>query len=176
MELSEADIEILDRFYRNELPEDDFATLKARMKDGDFADAVTSYLKTLSVIAEAGRFDLQQQLSVIQKHVEKSGYEKYKPSKGGGFGGSGAVILIMAVIIVITVVMFYTGRLNMETLDEVIPDSEKLDTVYHYNIYTDTIIVESSDSIQSINRSSISDTIYIRTPVRVRENDSIDSK
>jgi hypothetical protein len=175
MELTEYDIEVLDRFYRNELPEHELFILQSRMKDEQFADAVRSYLQTLSVIEQAGRFDLQQQLKSVQRQVQKTGYDKYKPPKGKNFGGAGIIISIAFVIICMIAFMFYTRRLNTETLKEVLPATEAVDTIYHYNVHTDTIIVDKPDSFQHI-KPVVSDTIYIRTPIPVHQNDSVDHR
>ena len=169
MELSQEYIEILDRYFRNELTDEELARLQTEMKNPEFSESVNFYLETLKVIEAAGRNELRLQLLNIQKEVEGTdGYDDYKPSSTGkGPGGGGYIISIIVVIVAVTAYLFYSGKFSTEKLNNIIPDSEKADTVYHYIIQRDTFVVNKNDTekIKNLHRIE-SDTVFIRNRVK----------
>ena len=50
MEPDQTDIELLDRYFRNELTSEELAVLQSKMKDVDFASAAKSHFEALSII------------------------------------------------------------------------------------------------------------------------------
>jgi hypothetical protein len=166
MELTPENIEILDRYFRNELSAEELSRLQSDMKDAEFADAARSYLETIKVVEAAGRKELRLQFSSIKDEIEKSdGFDGYKPSsQGKGPGGGGLIISILVVIVAVTAYLFYSGKFNSEKLQNVISDPEKVDTVYHYIIQRDTFIVNKTDTekIEKLKRKE-RDTVFIRS-------------
>ena len=71
MEPDQTDIELLDRYFRNELTSEELAVLQSKMKDVDFASAAKSHFEALSIIQSAGRIELMSSLTTIQKNVEQ---------------------------------------------------------------------------------------------------------
>lgn len=67
MEPDQTDIELLDRYFRNELTSEELAVLQSKMKDVDFASAAKSHFEALSIIQSAGRIELMSSLTTIQK-------------------------------------------------------------------------------------------------------------
>ncbi len=165
MELKEEDIDILDRFYRNELTEKEKVSLQSRMKEKDFADVAISYLKTIEIVKELGRNELRSILTSVKNEIESAmEFEEYKPSKtGNGFGTGGIILAIIIVIIVFVAWMFFSGKLNSEKIQNSFPDSELVDTVYHYKVQRDTIVSNKSRSEKKdtiVRRHS--DTVFVR--------------
>ena len=165
MELKEEDIDILDRFYRNELTEQEKLSLQSRMKEKDFADAAGSYLKTIEIVKELGRKEIRSILTSVKNEIEASkDFEEYKPSKtGNGFGTGGIISAIIIVIIAFVAWMFFSWKLNSEKIQDSFPDSELVDTVYHYKVQRDTIVSnkprsEKGDTIIHTH----SDTVFVR--------------
>ncbi len=165
MELKEEDIDILDRFYRNELTEQEKLSLQSRMKEKDFADVAISYLKTIEIVKELGRNELRSVLTSVKNEIESAKeFEEYKPSKtGNGFGTGGIISAIIIVIIAFVAWMFFSGKLNSEKIQNSFPDSELVDTVYHYKVQRDTIVSNKSRSEKKdtiVRRHS--DTVFVR--------------
>jgi hypothetical protein len=165
MELKEEDIDILDRFYRNELTEQEKLSLQSRMKEKDFADVAISYLKTIEIVKELGRKELRSILTSVKNEIESAKeFEEYKPSKtGNGFGTGGIISAIIIVIIAFVAWMFFSGKLNSEKIQNSFPDSELVDTVYHYKVQRDTIVSNKSRSEKKdtiVRRHS--DTVFVR--------------
>ncbi len=168
MELKEEDIDILDRYYRNELTEKERVILQSRMKEKDFADVAISYLKTIEIVKELGRNELRSILTSVKNEIESAKeFEEYKPSKtGNGFGTGGIISAIIIVIIAFVAWMFFSGKLNSEKIQNSFPDSELVDTVYHYKVQRDTIVSnktrsEKGDTIIHIH----SDTVFVREQI-----------
>jgi hypothetical protein len=165
MEFSEDDIDIFDRYLRNELTEKETESLRLRMKDPEFAAEMKSYLSSVNVVNEAGREELRNQFTNIQQEVESSGgYENYKPSiKGKGFGGGSWFISGFVALIAVVAYLIYSGKITREQIQNILPTTDKIDTVYHYNITRDTIIKNSSKTIKRDTVRYIKyDTVYTR--------------
>ena len=142
MDLTQEDIEVLDRFIRNELKGEELSSLQTRMKDPEFAAEVKLYLESVSAIENSGRVELRSVLTSIHNETEKTnGFDEYKPSKGKGGSGSGGGIIISVITIIVAVFayLFYSGKLDLEQIEKTFTSEEKTDTVYHYNIVRDTV-------------------------------------
>lgn len=171
MNFSHDDIELTDRYIRKELSSDELLAFNSRMKDQKFAAEVNSHIKSLEVIKFAGRQLLASQLKTIQQNIETSdGYQKYKPShKGKGFFGNGLISVIIIGIIATTCYFYFSGSLIPDKIDFFINNSATPDTVYHYNIKKDTIILNNrharkNDTIRTIRY----DTTYVKTYVPLK--------
>ena len=172
MEPDQTDIELLDRYFRNELTSEELAVLQSKMKDVDFASAAKSHFEALSIIQSAGRIELMSSLTTIQKNVEQqNGFDKYKPTKSGkgssGGSGGGNSMIIIAGVIAIVAYFYSTTKLDPSEVQSVFPDSEKVDTVYHYNVIRDTVYYNKKDTIETkVTRKVVSDTVFIRQKIR----------
>ncbi len=174
MNFSLDDIELIDRYIRKELSSDELLAFNSRLKDQEFAAEVNSHIKSLEVIKFAGRQLLASQLKTIQQNIETSdGYQKYKPSHNGkGFFGNGLMSVIIIGIIATTCYFYFSGSLVPDKIDFFNNDSATPDTVYHYNIKKDTIILNNrharkSDTIRTIRY----DTTYVKTYVPLNGSD-----
>jgi hypothetical protein len=191
MDLSQDDIDVLDRYYRDEITDAELKQLRERMKDAGFAEAVRLYLESLNIVKQAGRVELRSLLASVKSDIDSSGkYDEYKPSAPGkGSGSSGMFTAMIAVIIGITAYLFYSQRRSKEEQQKDIPSATyidsinnsshpdreietksgtivRTDTIYHYQIVRDTIYV-NPDSLDdaAIHRVS-SDTVFTRKYIR----------
>ena len=117
MELNQDDIELLDRYFRNELTSEELTVLQSKMKSAEFSTAAKFHFESLSVVQSAGREELLLSLSAIQKNIEQqNGFEKYKASKSkkGGSNGGGFMVVVVAGIVAVAVYLFSTGKLDEE--------------------------------------------------------------
>jgi hypothetical protein len=181
MELTQNDIDLLDRFSRDELDGGELAALQQRMKDADFATEVRQYLETVHVIEQAGRAGLKTMLAEIQSSIGTDEMEKYRPSKGSG--GFGTYILYFLIAATAVSTYFLLKDHYQKTVREYSSDTlntTETDTVYHYSIRTDTIWKTKGDS-QTSSHSKVrtdttwSSTVYGNTliPVEMERDSSI---
>jgi hypothetical protein len=169
MELNQQDIDILDRYFRNELTPEELVQLHLRLKENEFGGAANSYLQTLKVVEEIGRNELRSTLTAVQLNVEsKGGYEKYKSSKSGSSASGAFTFSIILLIAGIIAWFYFSGNFDPHKLHEFIPESENLDTVYHYNIKRDTVYRMDTVKKKSIRRV-VTDTVYIRSSGNEKE-------
>ena len=175
MELSQTDIELLDRYFRNELTGEELSVLQSKMKDVDFASAAKSHFEALAIVQSAARVELMSSLTAIRKNIEQqNGFDKYKPSKSGkgssGGSGGGFSMIIIAGVIAVVAYLYSTGKLDPSEVHTIFPDSEKIDTVYHYNVKRDTVYYSKSDTTETrVTRKVVSDTVYIRQKIQPSE-------
>lgn len=172
MELSLDDIELLDRFFRNELAVDELAELQKRMKDPDFAASAKVHLESLEVVKNAGRSELRSVLTSIQNEIQKTdGYQEYKPSSSGKKpnSGNGFFTGLIIVIVAVSTYFYFTGKIKPESIENVFPSEQKIDTVYHYSIKRDTVYKTIYDTVRTRSTHRISsDTIYERQNLPVQ--------
>jgi hypothetical protein len=149
MELSEKDIELLDRFSRDKLSHDELKLLQERMKNPEFAAEVKSYFSALEVLKEAGRSEMRAMLAAIHTDVSNSNsIDKYKPGKSGGGWGFGKILTGLIIAGSVYFGYRYYGHdlhqyLNDKVLnpkaDTMVVRTSKTDTVYHYKVVRDTV-------------------------------------
>jgi hypothetical protein len=165
MELTQNDIELLDRFFRNELTADELAIIQEKMKQPDFAEAAKAHFESLNIVQAAGRDEFRSLLTTIHTEIaSKNGFEKYKASKKGGTGsgGGGFAFVIIGGLIAVTAYLYSTGRLDTESIQKIIPTKEKIDTVYHYKIQRDTIYTQKTETITKKVYRTITDTVFVK--------------
>ncbi|MBP6334737.1 MAG: hypothetical protein KA444_04625 [Bacteroidia bacterium] len=172
MELTIADIDLLDRFVENKLSSQETSLLKERMKGAEFAKAAHEYLKAIDLVNYVGRSELRNKLVSIETELKsKRDFENYKPSSPGkGFGGSGLIVSIVSIIALLVGYLIYDGTINLDRFKKILPESHKIDTIYHYNVIRDTVIVNGVDtSSEKTIKRIVGDTTYVRT--RTNGND-----
>jgi len=93
----------------------------------------------------------------------------------GGSGGGFSMIIIAGVIAIVAY-LYSTGKLDPSEVQSVFPDSEKVDTVYHYNVIRDTVYYNKKDTIETkVTRKVVSDTVFIRQKIRPPAQEPADS-
>lgn len=179
MEPDQTDIELLDRYFRNELTSEELAVLQSKMKDVAFAAAAKAHFEALSIVQTAGRIELMTSLTAIRKNIElENGFEKYKPTKSGkgstGGSGGGFSMIIIAGVVAIVAYFYSTGKLDPAEVKTAFPSSEKIDTIYHYNVKRDTIYVNKRDTLETkVSRKVVSDTVFIRQKIQQPARNSV---
>jgi len=166
MELTPDDIEILDRYSGNELTVDELSQLQSRMKDTGFSDAVKNHHETIQIVEQTGRMELKQVFTSIHSGLQSSGaLDRYNPSSGPtkGKGSRGWLLSVIISGIIIAGYLFFSGKLNRQTIPTIFQDKEKIDTVYHYRVKTDTIIRTRTDTVVHHSRRKLIrvDTVYV---------------
>jgi predicted PurR-regulated permease PerM len=147
MELSQEDINLIDRFNNGEQSEEELASFNERMKDPDFASSVLLYNQTIEIIRNGGREELKIILKSIQSKLEATkGFEKYNPGKSNNGRRIWSWIIGIILIIAIAFYFFLSGKIKPEEIKNFLQEKE-LDTVYHYIYHTDTIVKNLTDSV-----------------------------
>ena len=165
MELSPEDIDLIDRFLKNELKGEELRAFSERMnRDEDFAAEVTRHARSLQAIDAIGRSELLVQLESISNEIRESGRaDKYRPGKrkvsgkkGGSAGGFLATLTFIG-IVGITAWIYFS---DPHAFEPFLPEQQKIkltDTVYHYKVKRDTIYMEKKQRIKKIMRT---DTVF----------------
>ena len=81
MEPDQTDIELLDRYFRNELTSEELAVLQSKMKDVDFASAAKSHFEALSIVQSAGRIELMSSLTTMSSKMVLINTNQLNPEK-----------------------------------------------------------------------------------------------
>jgi len=157
MELSQDDIDLIDRFNNGELSGEELASFNERMKDANFASSVALYNETIKIIRNEGRDELRSVLASIQsKLVTTGGFEKYNPGKSKNGGDMWSWIIGIILVVAVVSYFFLTGKINPGAIKNLLKENE-VDTVYHYIYHTDTIVKTTEDSVSVIQSDSLSE-------------------
>ena len=172
MELTPTDIELIDRFLKDELRGEELQAFKERMVgDSDFAAEVDKHVQSLQAINALGRGELLAELTSISKEFETTGNaDNYRPGKrriSGKKGGSSGGLLGTLVFLGVIGVIAWTYFADPHKFESFFPEQQKInltDTVFHYEVKRDTVYKEKKQRVKKVQRT---DTIFYDESGRV---------
>lgn len=164
MEFTPDDIELIDRYLRNDLSSSELLAFQERFNnDSAFADEVKNQAKAIHAVTQLGRQELASHLEVMSSEFEKFDKpDEYHPGrkrnadKKGGSAGNIATFVFIA-LLGFSIWLYFSNPHLFESGEQGQSQEKIVDTVYHYKVKRDTIMTKQKTRKKIIHRT---DTVY----------------